>query len=129
MGDNVVDVSMGDMADNEQAAGTTIPLPPITTTPPITTATMTTLITTLPTPARMPPPRPLKMTCYIPSAAVKASWLGPPIFEIFAHGLSKEYSEALNLLCKLETAYGFKVSSKPLQSINKHCGKKEPKNQ
>ncbi|KAF7982375.1 hypothetical protein HWV62_29124 [Athelia sp. TMB] len=60
---------------------------------------------------------------YIPPAAVKSSWMGKPLLQITAHHLGEEYLLILELLCQLETAYGFKTSTVSFQGAG---GKKAP---
>ncbi|KAF7975994.1 hypothetical protein HWV62_8158 [Athelia sp. TMB] len=60
---------------------------------------------------------------YIPPTSVKSSWLGAPLLEITAHNLGAGYSQALDLLCKLEIVYGLKSSTASFQSPR---GKKVP---
>ncbi|KAF7970434.1 hypothetical protein HWV62_23909 [Athelia sp. TMB] len=68
---------------------------------------------TIAPPALPPSTSPLKR--YIPSPATKSSWLAGPLLQITAQGLGDKYSRVLDLLCKLETAYGFKKSASSFQ--------------
>ncbi|KAF7966208.1 hypothetical protein HWV62_39670 [Athelia sp. TMB] len=58
---------------------------------------------------------------YIPSAAVKASWLGAPLLQISGQSIGDGYLHVLDLLCKVEASYKFK---KLTTSFQRADGKK-----
>ncbi|KAF7969170.1 hypothetical protein HWV62_28178 [Athelia sp. TMB] len=69
-------------------------------------------------PAALPTPPQISAPSkrYMPSVTVKSSWLGAPLLQITAQTLGEEYTHVLDLLCKLETAYGLKTTAGSFQA-------------